>query len=145
MAVDTRLKRQSATCLLMPHMLIGAHPDTVGVVAAERLGITWMYAGIPAGGDVNDAATVAALTLATYSAEVEAANEVEAATETLELATYSAEVEAAAEVAAGVAALNLATYQAEVEAAAEVAATTATLELATYQADVALGINVLRR
>jgi hypothetical protein len=119
---DTRLKRQSATCLLMPHMLLGAYPDTAGVVAAERLGITWMYAGISAAdNDVDVAVGVA----------------------TLELSTYKAEVENAAEVEAAVAALNLATYQADIGLNVYVAANTGTLELATYQANVAFDINAL--
>ena len=46
MAVDTRLKRQSATSLLVPSMTPGAYPDTAGVVVAERVAVTWCYSGI---------------------------------------------------------------------------------------------------
>lgn len=48
MAVDTRLKRQSATCILLPHMLSSAPPDTSGVVQAEWQAMAWMYSGITA-------------------------------------------------------------------------------------------------
>jgi len=47
--LDTRLKRQSATCMLVPSMLSGVYPATAGVVAAERAAVTWMYAGIELG------------------------------------------------------------------------------------------------
>ena len=47
--VDTRLGRQSATCLLMPWMLIGVTPSVAGVSKLERQGVTWSYAGIEAG------------------------------------------------------------------------------------------------
>ena len=46
MAVDTRLKRQSATCIAMPCMFSGMYPDTSGIVQAERQAITWSYSGI---------------------------------------------------------------------------------------------------
>jgi len=46
---DTRLKRQSATCVLLPQMLSGVYPDTAGVVQTERQAVTWMYSGILAG------------------------------------------------------------------------------------------------
>lgn len=46
---DSRAKRQSATCMLMPFMLIGAYPDTAGVDSEERWAITWMYSGIDIG------------------------------------------------------------------------------------------------
>ncbi len=52
MAVDTRLKRQSATCILLPFKLIGVFPSTSGVVQAERQAITWSYSGILAAGAV---------------------------------------------------------------------------------------------
>ena len=47
---DTRLKRQSATCMLVPSMLSGVYPDTNGIVQAEWQAIAWMYSGITAGG-----------------------------------------------------------------------------------------------
>lgn len=50
MAVDTRLKRQSATCMLVPVLLSGVYPDTNGVSQAERQAIPWMYSGITAEG-----------------------------------------------------------------------------------------------
>jgi len=50
MAVDSRLKRQSATCMLVPVLLSGVFPDTNGVVQAEWQAIPWMYSGISAGG-----------------------------------------------------------------------------------------------
>ena len=46
MAVDTRLKRQSATCILVPSMLSGVFPDTAGVVQAEKQAVSWCYSGI---------------------------------------------------------------------------------------------------
>ena len=49
MAVDTRLKRQSATCMLVPSMLSGVYPLTAGVVQAEWQAVVWMYSGITAG------------------------------------------------------------------------------------------------
>jgi len=52
MAVDTRLKRQSATCILVPSMLSGVYPDTSGVVQTEWQAIAWMYSGITAAGAV---------------------------------------------------------------------------------------------
>ena len=45
---DTRLKRQSATCMLVPSMLSGVYPDTSGVVQAEWQAVAWMYSGITA-------------------------------------------------------------------------------------------------
>lgn len=53
MAVDTRLKRQSATCMLVPSMLSGVYPDTEGVVQAEQQAVTWCYSGILAIGAVT--------------------------------------------------------------------------------------------
>lgn len=55
MAVDTRLKRQSATCILRPEMLSGVYPDTSGVVQVERQAVSWMYSGILAAGAVVSA------------------------------------------------------------------------------------------
>ena len=52
MAVDTQLKRQSATCMLVPSMLSGVFGDTLGVVQAERQAVTWSYSGILAAGAV---------------------------------------------------------------------------------------------
>ena len=52
MAVDTRLKRQSATCILLPSLLIGVFPSTSGVVQAERQAVSWSYSGILAAGAV---------------------------------------------------------------------------------------------
>ena len=46
--VDTRLKRQSATCILMPFMLSSAPPDTLGIVQTEWQAMAWMYSGIKA-------------------------------------------------------------------------------------------------
>lgn len=46
MAVNTRLKRQSATCMVVPSMVSGVYPDTAGVVQAERQGVAWAYSGI---------------------------------------------------------------------------------------------------
>ena len=48
MAVDSALKRSSATLVLSPGKG-WAFPGTSGVSAAERMAITWMYAGIAAG------------------------------------------------------------------------------------------------
>ena len=48
MAVDTRLKRQSATCILEPFMLSSVFPDTSGIVQAERQAIAKCYSGIVA-------------------------------------------------------------------------------------------------
>ena len=47
--VDTRLGRQSATCILMPFMLIGVTPKTAGVSKLERQAVTWSYGGIESG------------------------------------------------------------------------------------------------
>lgn len=44
--IDSRLKRQSATCMLVPSMYSGVYPDTSGVVEAERMAVSWMYSGI---------------------------------------------------------------------------------------------------
>ncbi|MCK5612136.1 hypothetical protein KAR91_60250 [Candidatus Pacearchaeota archaeon] len=52
MAVDTQLKRQSATCILLPFNLIGVYGSTSGVNQAERQGVTWSYSGILAAGAV---------------------------------------------------------------------------------------------
>ena len=52
MAVDTQLKRQSATCILVPSMLSGVFGDTSGVVQAERQAVSWCYSGILAAGAV---------------------------------------------------------------------------------------------
>lgn len=46
---DTRAKRQSATCMLVPSLLSGVYPSTSGVVQAEWQAIAWMYSGIKAG------------------------------------------------------------------------------------------------
>lgn len=45
---DSRLKRQSATCILAPYMLSSAPPDTLGVVQAEWQAMAWVYSGITA-------------------------------------------------------------------------------------------------
>ena len=53
MAVDSQLKRQSATCMLVPSLIFGAHPAEAPANNAGRWGATWMYAGIdidPLGG-----------------------------------------------------------------------------------------------
>jgi len=47
---DSRLKRQSATCMVVPSMLSGVFADTAGVVQAERQAVTWMYSGITVAG-----------------------------------------------------------------------------------------------
>ena len=49
---DTRLKRQSATCILVPSMISGVYPATSGVSQAERQAVSWMYSGILAAGAV---------------------------------------------------------------------------------------------
>jgi len=43
---DTRLKRQSATCILVPSMASGVFPGTSGVVQAEKQAVSWAYSGI---------------------------------------------------------------------------------------------------
>ena len=48
MAVDSALKRSSATNVLLPFRN-WTWPDTAGVSAAERMSAAWMYAGIAAG------------------------------------------------------------------------------------------------
>jgi hypothetical protein len=63
MAIDTRLKRQSATCILLPFMLSSAPPDTAGVVQAEWQAMAWMYSGITAGAAVVGTVTRKALML----------------------------------------------------------------------------------
>lgn len=55
---DSRLKRQSATCMLVPSMLSGVHPDTNGVVQAEWQAVAWMYSGITAAGAVASVITL---------------------------------------------------------------------------------------
>ena len=55
MAVDSQLKRQSATCILVPSMLSGVYGATAGVVQAERQAVSWMYSGILAAGAVVSA------------------------------------------------------------------------------------------
>ncbi|MCP4568386.1 MAG: hypothetical protein GY841_12485 [FCB group bacterium] len=47
MAVDSALKRFSATGLLMPFRG-GCWPDTAGVSQGERWAVTWMYSGLAA-------------------------------------------------------------------------------------------------
>ena len=46
--VDTRLGRQSATCILMPFMLSSVFPDTAGIVQAEWQASGKTYSGITA-------------------------------------------------------------------------------------------------
>ena len=46
MAVDTQLRRHSATSLIMPFMTPGAFGDTAGVVLSERVAVTWCYSGV---------------------------------------------------------------------------------------------------
>ena len=53
MAVNTRAKRQSATCMLVPSMLSSVYPSTAGVVQAEWQAIPWMYSGIKAVGAIT--------------------------------------------------------------------------------------------
>lgn len=48
MAVDSALKRMSATMLLVPSMT-GVFPGTAGVSPAERQAVSWIYSGILAG------------------------------------------------------------------------------------------------
>lgn len=48
MSIDTRLKRQSATCILVPSMLSGVYPDTAEISKAERQAVAWIYSGIEA-------------------------------------------------------------------------------------------------
>lgn len=47
MAVDSALKRESATNMLVPSM-VGVFPGTSGVVLAEKQSATWLYSGIAA-------------------------------------------------------------------------------------------------
>ncbi len=46
--VDTRLGRQSATCILMPFMLSGVYSGIAGVSKEERWAVSWMYASLAA-------------------------------------------------------------------------------------------------
>jgi len=46
--VDTRLGRQSATCMLVPSMISGVFPSDAGVVKLERQAISWAYGQIEA-------------------------------------------------------------------------------------------------
>lgn len=48
MAVDTRLKRQSATCILLPWMLSPNYPETAGVTQPEWQAASGAYSGITA-------------------------------------------------------------------------------------------------
>ena len=57
MAIDSRLKRQSATGVLLPWVQGRVHPDMIGLVQAERQAAGWSYSGILA----TAAATVYAL------------------------------------------------------------------------------------
>lgn len=47
MAIDSALKRFSATGLLLPFRG-GCFPGTAGIVVAERQAVTWLYSGIAA-------------------------------------------------------------------------------------------------
>jgi len=51
--VDTRLGRQSATCILMPFMLSPVFPSTAGIIKNERQAVTGSYSGILAGQPVS--------------------------------------------------------------------------------------------
>ena len=42
MSIDTRLKRQSATCILCPFMLSGVYGDTAGISDKERPAVVWV-------------------------------------------------------------------------------------------------------
>ncbi|MGB2809120.1 MAG: hypothetical protein WBC22_15360 [Sedimentisphaerales bacterium] len=53
MAVNTRLKRQSATCMLVPSMVSGVYPSTAGIVQAEKQAVSWVYSGILAVGEIT--------------------------------------------------------------------------------------------
>ena len=46
MSVDTRLKRQSATCILCPFMLSGVYGDNAGIIDSERPAVVWVYSSI---------------------------------------------------------------------------------------------------
>jgi len=48
MAIDSRLKRQSATCLIVPSLISSAFPYAVGISPTEsrRQAMAWCYAGI---------------------------------------------------------------------------------------------------
>ena len=46
MNINTRLKRQSATCILCPFMLSGVYADVPGITDNERQAVTWMYSNI---------------------------------------------------------------------------------------------------
>jgi hypothetical protein len=52
MAVDNRLKRQSATCILNTFVLSSVFPSAVGVTQDERQAVSWAYSGITALGVV---------------------------------------------------------------------------------------------
>ena len=71
MAVDTRAKRQSATCMLVPSMLSSVYPSDAGVIQAEWQAVPWMYSGIKAVGAVT--VIVAAATMA-YAGQAVVAN-----------------------------------------------------------------------
>ena len=49
MSVDSRLKRQSATCMLSPFMLSGVYGSTTGITNIERASVVWAYGGTPFG------------------------------------------------------------------------------------------------
>ena len=50
--VDTRLKRQSAMCILMPFMLSPNFPNTAGIVQEEWQASGWIYSGITAATEI---------------------------------------------------------------------------------------------
>ena len=48
MALTTKPGRQSATCMLVPSMLSGLYPATVGTVQGDRQAAAWAYSEIEA-------------------------------------------------------------------------------------------------
>ncbi len=89
MAVDTREKRQTAGCLLMPWMPVGVNPGTHD--QAERQAAVWVYAGILA------SAFVPTVTVVRFTAEAVALAAF--TTEAMALAVFAEEDVALAEFA----------------------------------------------
>lgn len=44
--IDSRIKRQSATCLLVPILYSGVFPNLSGLNQSERQGVSWCYSGL---------------------------------------------------------------------------------------------------
>ena len=68
--VDTRLGRQSATCMLVPSMISGVFPSDAGVVKLEWQAISWAYGQIEAIGAIT--VSIGAATMAYAGAAVTA-------------------------------------------------------------------------